>query len=729
MATDLETLVVTLEANVKQYLAATKKVEASNNAMLRSIQRSIEQGSRRNEAAMARMGGNMARAFHSGFARTMRAGIAALGFGSVVEIIGKAVKSVADLRDVSQDLGISARNLQVWQRMAQAAGQDADTMARALSEVAEQSQSADSALSKLFSANRAQVTGDVQQDMLTLVKILHSAKTEAEALAALRYVFGGKLGRRMTETLLRGDFTAEFEDSRRKGELLTDEQLENAAKLEEAWNRAMTRIGTMISQAFLDGTGSWDNFEDVVVEGARQIINATAEIVGGIKQIIQSISDAIAKWNEFANKWGLPTLNMPSLGGGELIPRTGAVGGNVSVTTSQANAQAQVGALLSGRYGRTTAAAIIGNLMQESNLNPAAVGDRGASRGIAQWNMMAGRGRGLPSDLAGQTQFLMRELERDYPGVLRAMQGKSIAEQTRIFSQGFEKPGDPQMANRVRQALAAYSRLGGVSPAAGEGFVGGPGLTIPGEGGGPSEVDKIIQDLTEAYIDRDKAVKEFVQTQHDEREMQLALAQGDKERIATLEAMAKARDLNVAIGSDQYNQILAATKANQDFTTSLDQQKAAMEGMQQIGGAIGGAFDSFVQALMNGEDASTALTNALKQLASQLVSMAINSLFSNLFGGGAGGGGLFGGLFGGGIGGAMGGAPAMVGMNRGALSAGGKGGAITVGGATINVAGNADTRTVAMMSKMLEVNNQQQSARLDREWGRRSARYKSLRSP
>jgi len=106
-------------------------------------------------------------------------------------------------------------------------------------------------------------------------------------------------------------------------------------------------------------------------------------------------------------------------------------------------------------------AAIAGNLIQESRMNPQQVGDNGTSFGLAQWH--AGRATemekyfGKPmAQITGaeQAEYLAQDLTSGkYSGVLSSMRGtKRLAEKTALFSKGYENPGDPQIDKRIGYA-------------------------------------------------------------------------------------------------------------------------------------------------------------------------------------------------------------------------------------------------------------------------------------
>ncbi|WP_026868783.1 phage tail tip lysozyme [Inquilinus limosus] len=104
-------------------------------------------------------------------------------------------------------------------------------------------------------------------------------------------------------------------------------------------------------------------------------------------------------------------------------------------------------------YPDVAAAAIVGNLVQESNLNPDAVHDNGTGLGIAGWrDPEPGKGRKTaliqfatergktPNDLTTQFAFLAHELETSEAGIgQRLRNAKTLEEANDIFI-GFERP-------------------------------------------------------------------------------------------------------------------------------------------------------------------------------------------------------------------------------------------------------------------------------------------------
>jgi hypothetical protein len=99
---------------------------------------------------------------------------------------------------------------------------------------------------------------------------------------------------------------------------------------------------------------------------------------------------------------------------------------------------------------RTAAAGVVGNLQQESGLNPNESGG-----GLAQWQAPRG-----PSDwsLAGQLAYLVSDLKGPYASLLAQLnQASTPAQAATLFSDNYERPGIPMIGNRINYANQAYA--------------------------------------------------------------------------------------------------------------------------------------------------------------------------------------------------------------------------------------------------------------------------------
>lgn len=162
----------------------------------------------------------------------------------------------------------------------------------------------------------------------------------------------------------------------------------------------------------------------------------------------------------FSNIWS-GIKNFFGMGG------NGGSGGGVSAPNSlngSGNAQQIWNYLTSQGLNSKAAAGIMGNLQQESGLNPNAPGG-----GLAQW--IGSRGQALnqyasangmsPNSLNAQLGYLMTELKSGQYGSISALNSQSSASAAaQYFEQNFEKAGTPMMSNRVNYANSYYDQYG-----------------------------------------------------------------------------------------------------------------------------------------------------------------------------------------------------------------------------------------------------------------------------
>lgn len=133
------------------------------------------------------------------------------------------------------------------------------------------------------------------------------------------------------------------------------------------------------------------------------------------------------------------------------------------------------------------AAGIMGNLKQESGMNPSVIqgGGRGPAAGICQWenyNTKSGRWKSMAdyaaskgkdwTDLQSQLEYLWKELEgadsttkyildKNYGGLNGLMSCNDINRACDIFEKAFERAGIPNMSNRYKYAKEYYDKFKG----------------------------------------------------------------------------------------------------------------------------------------------------------------------------------------------------------------------------------------------------------------------------
>jgi len=262
MATELERLVVTLEASTKQYERALAKAQSTTVSAMRKVERAQQESARRQAAIFNRMGEGIKQGLLAPLRGIGPAIIASIGVSSIIDAVGGAIKAVAALGDQAADLGMPVAELQTWNKLALESGQSSEMMAKALSEIAEQSGDTESALSKLFSANNVQMSADATKNMQAFMDILQRAKSPAEQLGIAADVLGKKLSRGMLEALKEGPdaFIAKYAEMNAAGEHFSEEEVRRIREIETQWNSLMASLATSFQSFVVSGVLGWQQF-------------------------------------------------------------------------------------------------------------------------------------------------------------------------------------------------------------------------------------------------------------------------------------------------------------------------------------------------------------------------------------------------------------------------------------------------------------------------------------
>lgn len=177
--------------------------------------------------------------------------------------------------------------------------------------------------------------------------------------------------------------------------------------------------------------------------------------------------------------------------------------------------------LVAQGFRPNAAAGIVGNLIQESGVNPKSNQVGGPGRGIAQWSEGArwdsllawARQRGKePENLDTQLEFMLHEM-RAY-GMLEKMKGMvNIASATRYFMDTFERPAAwaANLEGRINYAQNIRERDPRVATSAGKGGGGGGGGDGDGPSGGPGQdVTKAEYGFAKEFLDNHPEIKKLV---------------------------------------------------------------------------------------------------------------------------------------------------------------------------------------------------------------------------
>lgn len=170
-----------------------------------------------------------------------------------------ALHQVADLGDVAEAIGITAEQLQVYQKMALASGASSEVMMRGLQSIAEQSTDTKSKLAQLFDANGLTLAGkEMNQVILDFMNLLQAARSPAEQLAIATGVLGDKVGRQLVESMRSGasGWHDTFVQMKDDGWYLAEEQVKAAQAIETKYNEIIANI-----------SAAWQRMTVTIIQG------------------------------------------------------------------------------------------------------------------------------------------------------------------------------------------------------------------------------------------------------------------------------------------------------------------------------------------------------------------------------------------------------------------------------------------------------------------------------
>ena len=239
--------------------------------------------------------------------------------------------------------------------------------------------------------------------------------------------------------------------------------------------------GGFVDPKTLDAISQGGDISDWVAKSFKDATDSNAQ------KTLKEIQENLRLQREGGGSSGAPTEEQMPEGTGALVGNT--------------NAEKVFNYLIGYGFTEQAAAGVIGNLMQESGVNPQSkqLGG-GPGRGIMQWGTGPGSGGRWdalvswaassgkdPWKLDTQVEWMMKEM-RSY-GTLNRLKGVTdVKKAVQIFEREMEKAGTPNYPRRYQYAADALSSFGGGKAGLGRytgegGIVGGSGKFIQGNSG------------------------------------------------------------------------------------------------------------------------------------------------------------------------------------------------------------------------------------------------------
>lgn len=251
MAVDVEKLLVSLEANLKQYEKELARANAITVREMRKIERQSYNSVLNIERQMSSLGAGLKAGIAGGIAA------AAAAFGVAIK---SAISDAAKIGDVADKIGVTTDFLQELQYGAVQADMGFEELSGSLTRFSRQlgeAQNGQGDLLKLLEANgysKAAVQAMSYADALRVVADLtRFAKNEQDQMQVATAAFGGKAGDAMIEFLSKGsDGLRQFgQDATDAGAKIDDALIRKAQDLDDRWAALMQSLRSQTQSAVL----------------------------------------------------------------------------------------------------------------------------------------------------------------------------------------------------------------------------------------------------------------------------------------------------------------------------------------------------------------------------------------------------------------------------------------------------------------------------------------------
>ena len=288
MATDLEKLVVRIEANLTQFEKAFAKSQGITTRELRKIETQAMGAAGRIEKAMGRVGG----AF-KGFAA---GAIGALGFQQLATAAQSAIKSIADIGDAATKLGLTTDEYQELAFAAQLAGVETSALAAGMKKLAVNSSEAargNGTLGEILKLNNISIK-DANGNLLSQTEIMkrvaelvRNAASEQDQAAIAQAAFG-KSGIELMGILQDGaaGVAAAMGAAKEDTIKFTAEQIAAAQRFDDEIDTLINTVSVGLKGAFIDAAVGVESFAGSAIAN----LDAVGVKVGGLGEALASIS-------------------------------------------------------------------------------------------------------------------------------------------------------------------------------------------------------------------------------------------------------------------------------------------------------------------------------------------------------------------------------------------------------------------------------------------------------
>ena len=261
-STDTQKLIISLEAQTKQFSNALNKANNIANKRTRQIESRFEKMNKKVSGLL----GN--------FGRGLLAGVVAGGVTGVVASLRGVATSVAAIGDEARRAGVTTRVFQEWKAVAEQARIPVDAMVDAFKELAIRADefaitgkgSAAEAFARLglTPAEVKERLKDPSDLMLLLIERTRQLGDTAAATRIFDELFGGTGAERLVTLLDQSNdsIRGTIDEAHRLGNVLSDDVIARAAEIDRQFNIVSQTVGTALKGAIVNAATALQQFID-----------------------------------------------------------------------------------------------------------------------------------------------------------------------------------------------------------------------------------------------------------------------------------------------------------------------------------------------------------------------------------------------------------------------------------------------------------------------------------
>lgn len=273
MATRLEQLIVELRADVKGYHAELQKSARATQSWSREVGESA----------------NFAKRAFSG----ILAGLSVAGFAAVTKSSVEFADGIQKAADVANITTEQVQELRfAFSQLAEVTDTQVDETLRRFNRRLGLARDGSESYRKTMRALGVDLRGDTSQALEQAIQGLARIENGADRAAAASVVFGDDVGPKMAAALGHGEAAvARLRDQfRRDGGLIPNEQIEQAGRLKEEWERLRTILTAQTAKTILENSESLN----LLAAGMAKVVGAAISGAGHVANFARWVGEELA---------------------------------------------------------------------------------------------------------------------------------------------------------------------------------------------------------------------------------------------------------------------------------------------------------------------------------------------------------------------------------------------------------------------------------------------------